>query len=461
MSLLGIIALGLAVAALGSAVLGISGRAVLVLLTPWERAGFAVLVGMIAGCLVSLFALLAGLALSGWWWAILGGVGFIMSVFRWRDLSVLAVPLTARCTRIESMISAAMALMFVWSAIIVLTLPPMDYDSLAIWGHRLQVLLEERTLNTGSLRDPMRFIAQPLHPYFVPVLEASFCLIAGGYAAAARNAPYLLAYGCYLVMVVGASRRIDRPWRRLSLMAAAGLMPVLPTAPVLLSAREFLMAVFAFACVRAMILWVESGTTGAVVLASLFAVACQQVKIEGLPFAVGFLMGVTFWVAAGGTGWRQGAVCLASAATVFVVAVPWSLARRAIPAVNTEGLVKGFDVNLAFNARHLGDATVVLLSEIFARPELYGLAGLALLAGLATGWRRSSWRMRLTILLPPMILLAAIFANLSARVGEGPERLYSLPRRTMILLPCFLLASLYVFPAPRRAADSKTTLVTT
>ncbi|MCX7718643.1 MAG: hypothetical protein N2111_09635 [Candidatus Sumerlaeaceae bacterium] len=443
-----------AIMAVGAALLSAAGRTAVGHLSWPERVAFAFLLGAAAGGLVTLFILLGGARYAGWWWAVLGVAGLSVSAVRRSVLSHPANQAKIEQTATERVVGVGMLGAFLWAAVLAFHLPPTDYDSLAIWGHRLQVLLEERVLVTPSLRDPLRFVAQPLHPYLVTVLEASFCVAAGGYSAAARNLPYLLMFGCYLVLVAGAARRLAAPWRRLALLAGAGLMPVLPSAAVWLSAREFLMAVLGFACVRAMILWIESGSRGAALLAALLAVATQQVKIEGLPLSVGFLAGVAFWGLFGGMDRGAGLRTIACAATVFILMIPWSLARQSIPPVHVEGLVKGFDISLVINGRYLLEAVRVMTAEVFARPELYGLAGLAVLAGLATGWQRATWRQRVAILLPPALLLAAILANLSARVGEGPDRLLSLPRRMMIVMPALLLASLAVFPTNRCATTS-------
>ena len=454
----GVILLVLGQMATGLLVIAFAGDAVCRALSRKARLAYAYLAGMGAQSLAILLLAFEGVPLSGWWWSGMCAASVAMLVLCPSLLRRVVAPSPPHASRATSpplalLFAAALLALVSWAAIAAFTLPVMDYDGIVIWWHRVRVLFAERTLVTPSLRDPLRYVAQPLHPYLLPVLETGYCIAFGGAVSAAQKTPHLLCYGAYLVVAADALGRFADNWRRTAGAAALLLLPAMATASTFLSAREPFMAVYAFAAVVCLFLWVETEADGFVALGAFFALLCQQTKIEGLPVAVGWVGGAALCAVAFETRRQRRLAALLATLPVFLLAVPWRLARGAIPAVNIDPFMADYASILSISATNVLSVAGVVARELLFRPELYGLGAFVALAGLASGWTRGNTLRRLALLLAPAAVLGAVVLVYALRQDQLPAaRNASITRRLIVVFPALVFACLAA-PSERKRIE--------
>jgi hypothetical protein len=445
--------------ATGAALLCLVPDNVLRMLPRFVKLGMAMLLGLAAQTGAGLFLLLSGASLTGWWWVVFGGAGVLLLCGRWKALAALTARGESECTLepppVRFLVFAGATVLFVWCVASALFVPTTDYDGIAIWSYRVKVLLHEGSLNGDSLRDPWRIAPMPRHPYFLPVLETAYCLAGGGFSFAASHVPGILLYFSYLCVALGSTGLIAG--KRLRAVAAASLllMPAIAVQFWLEGPREPAIGVYAFAAVYCLALWIGQPSLSLVLLAAVFAVTAQQIKVEGTPIAAGVLAGA-FLIAASSDGDRRLRLrqCLVAAAVVAVVALPWYLSRAAIPESRQDyDFTEGFGSNFADRIRALPFVGRMVASEFFVRPELYGIAPFAVVWGLATRWKRTVFPVRLALLIAPGLCLAGILAIYAVRQGQlSPERNVTFSRRIACVMPALVFAALCI---PGRRADSK------
>lgn len=441
----------------GLALVSALGRPALVAMGRWEKAGLALLGGMLASAFVALLAMMGGMRLGPAPWIAVTAVAAVALAARPRaTASLFARGYPAEPLFPERWMGWAIAVpMFAlvsWSILAAVTLPTTDYDGIVIWSYRVKVLLAEGMLDSPSLRDPSRFVAQPLHSYLLPVLEAGYCLAAGGYSEAACRVPHAVFYLGYLMVVGGAAGMVQRAGWRLAVGASLLLMPLMATGASMLSAREPVTAACALASTLLLARWAGSGHGPLLAGSALFALLVHQLKFEGTPFAMGWAAGVVVLVMRSKQPNRAGTQAVAAAA-VFLLAIPWALEKRGIPPVNIDPFMADWTQVFQLRVPHLATAAWLLVSEILFRPELYGVAGLVAIAALARGWRGGdAWR-SLALLAPVGALVAAVILVYAMRQSQLPEeRNSSITRRALIILPTLVFAAAVGIPRRRENA---------
>lgn len=425
-----------------------------------ERLAAALLGGMFAGAYVGLLLLFCGLRLQGYWAPALGAAGAaILLLRRGRLRGMLGPPEMPEpaCGVGPPPIVAALSLLgtaflAAWMIGAAALLPALDYDSLAIWSYRVKVLLRERSIYSPSLLDPLRFNPMPKHPYLLPVLEAFYMFPGGVYSYTAAHVPHALGYVAHcafgLALLLSSGRR-PRIW-----IAAIALltMPAVAAAFSIESPREPLIGILGGFAAWFLIRWANGFRFEFLLMAAGFAFAAQQTKIEGMPLLLGLLPGAAL-IAAGSQSERRAAFKQVALVCILAVllAAPWYLFRKAMPAsAHGYDFSTGFGSDFGARVRALPRIARMTLSEAFLRPELYGLAGYAVLAGLVRGWSRRNWMERIGLLISPAMCCAAVLAIYTVRQGQlPPERNVTLSRRFMCFVPALVLASL-AYPDRRR-----------
>ena len=452
--------------ALGCFVVTMLPRGTVRRMAPAERHGMALLLGLFLTNLPPLWLFLAGYKLTLWMWLIPAACGFTMviaspqnrrALVQFRDrMSASSLSSAALATeRLMGLTTALVALtLFSWVVWTARTTITTDYDGLAIWSYRTRVLVHEGVFRTPSLLDPVRLVPMAHHPYLLPVMEAGFCHVLRQFRFAFTHIPHVMAYGAYLLIGWGAAgalrrRHLGRGW----LMVAC--LPLLPGAAEQVAAesvREPIMGFFGLAAVVSLARWAESPRLGHAVLAALFAIGAQQIKVEGTALAAGVAVGGLLVAlaappraAAGGRTkrLRDWAIAVAIAG---VIATPWALALRTIPPSSHS---YSFGVhsrpNLSALVAGVPAAARLLLTELFARPEVYGLAPFCLVWGLWGGWSRRNAVVRLALLAGPMAVLVPVMVVYLDRQGLLPaDRNVTFSRRIMVAFPALAFAALYL-----------------
>ena len=423
--------------------------------SPAGRIGFGGMAGLVVAVNVFLLPMslgapmpgavvCGGIALIGWLTAVVIGLRGQTSgtSLNWSDGR-------KKMTPAAWLVLAGAGILGAWALVSALALPPMDYDSHAVWGLRLRALLDEGSLFGATFTDPTRITPMARHPYFFSVMEA---LAARGGAdaavAAGRHVPVAVAFVFYLCIAWDAAGRMEATVRAPA-AAALMLMPVMAMHIMVDSPRETLQGMLGLAALAAAARWLQDRRTGWLALAGLFAFALQQVKIDGLPLAVG-LMAALFTEAALARRWRRDAawvVCVG--VTALALTLPWLWHRGHIPVT-----LHSYDVSTNLlsdplaRLKALPGVLGMLAGELFARPELYGIAPFVLVWALATGWGRGADRTdritRLVLLAGPLLCMAAVVVVYVARQSYLPdERNVSFSRRVVVFLPALVLAALH------------------
>lgn len=425
-----------------------------------ERLGVGVLVGVITQSYIHLFVMLvlthdfyasyvALLACAAIPFAFLGSVRRWISPGGARTES----PRLFANGAIRCLAGVGVLGLLSWVVAAAIFLPTTDYDALTIWSYRDKVLLTEHTLFTPSLMDPLRFNPMPHHPYMIPIMETSYAMAAGAFRYWAIHVPYVLFYLGFLGLAFGAGKAAGSSWRGGAIAASLALMPAMAVQPLMNSGREPYMAIMAFGAVYYAGRWLEEPEGAWLALSVCFAAALHQTKIEGTPFIAGYAMGILLFCALTKGEFQIRKKQIGWAVLAFVVImVPWNHVSGSIPKSNHE---YGFTNGILSNVHPLGVVMAVpyvlylMISEFMFRPELFGVAPLAIVAGVTGGWRRENAPARLALLAGPAALLLTLLGLYAVRqtqldVMKDNNALLSLSRRILVVGPALVYACLYL-----------------
>jgi len=412
----------------------------------WVKCALIVVSGMIISTLLLLLLLLASFPFDVRVIYACGCVGALLTALKIRafhrhffhgSTTEAVIPV------LRVFVFVGVAALFLWVVVAALCLPSVDYDSIAIWGYRVRVLIEEKTLYTDSLRDPFRIAPMPKHPYFIPVLEASFCGNAD-FSYWACHLPHVLFYIAYLSLCVGAAREWFHGSMRWLALSALVVMPAPAVQWWLEGAREPAIGVLAVWNTYWFIRWLRKPTLLEVCLVAIGCAAMYHVKVEGAVLAGGWALAMVCscisWGEARRARIHQTAFLLL---IVGAVAVPWLVSKSLIPPSTqdydfTEGFASGWGrrVNLIFPVLWMA------VSEIILRPELYGLSPHLALGLLLVSFRSISARKLFLVLLPLGLCLCGIVAIYIVRQEQlGPSRNATFSRRFICVVPACVLAS--------------------
>lgn len=460
--LLGIIPHALGIALCGLVVAALAGRWHWRPESRLELACHAFLSGSIVSTLLVSWAGYAGAPLRWWlWWCVFVVAALLVAVY-WRG----CVRLIAGHRRVAGcwlprgplvvVVQAVMALAVIWSLFAVWKFPAMDWDSIVIWSYRTQVLYHEESLYAEALRDPGRMLPMLRHPYFLPVLETGFLRMAGRWSEGVRHIPVALAMWAWLGLVWSATARVTGRSARVGLLCAT-LLPVMVVGPFVESPREALIGFYAFAATLALCDAAMRGQPGGLILAAVYAVGCEQVKVDGLPIFLGTAIVIVGWGVV-----RRKAKPFGLAAAMGLAVVPWYVFRSAIPASQADYPVVGslFEHGGGILAG-LPPVLWMTVTELFARPELYGVGAFVTVYWLTRSWGCVPAYRRLAVLLPAAAGLAGIITIYAVRQEHlAPERNVTYSRRFMCVMPALGLAAVCgASPIARRRQHSGSGMV--
>lgn len=418
------------------------------------RAGSALLLGVAVSGFLTLLPAMAGATIHLWWWGTLAVGALFVTVIRRTAIRNLFTPDAGRvCFPGGPLAFLGLGVLLAWVTLDCFALPVHEYDGLVIWSYRLRVLAHEHTLFADSLRDPERVIPQPVHPYLLPMCQLPYAMIRPDAWLRLAQIPMVMVYAGYLLMVVGAAKSLGST-RGALLICCAGLLPCLGFGITEISSREPFMGFLGFASVVLLAFWAENPRPGYLILGAAAAFLMQQTKIEGLPFAGGWCMGVLL-VSVGDNPrvrFRQLVAC----AVFVLLTLPWAMMKSHIHAGHVDPVLRDYSVATKFRVSDVLTIVRLLAVEVTCRPELYGLAAFGMFAGVLTGWKRRNALRRLAVFAAPLACLCAICAIYAVRQTELPqERNASLTRRLLCVLPAMAFAAAYA-PATRRLEIQET-----
>lgn len=416
------------------------------------RIGFGGLAGLVVAVNAFLLPMSIGMPMPGGVvCGVIGIFGWLLAVLLVRGVPPAPAGASGPMPPAAWLVLAGAAMLGTWALLSVFALPPMDYDSHAVWGLRLRALLDEGSLFGATFTDPTRITPMARHPYFFTIMEA-FSSLGGAEAAVAagRHVPVAFAFVCFLCVAWDAASRMEGAARRVAAAAGLMLMPVMALHIMVDSPRETFQGMLGLAAVVAAARWLEGRGAGWLLLAGLFAFALQQVKIDGLPLAAGLMGGLLVQAVLARRSRRDAAWVLCVGAAAVALALPWVWHRSHIPVT-----LHSYDVSTNLlsdpmtRLRAVPGVVGMLAAEIFARPELYGIAPLVLVWGLSTGWRRAPGRTdrvsRLVLLAGPLLCMVAVVAVYVARQSYLPEeRNVSFSRRVVVFLPALVFAAVHL-----------------
>jgi hypothetical protein len=437
----------LCIVAAGLGLVSLSGSRSLRLLSRSEKLALTLLFGLFACSFTLLMAVFAGFSLSLAWPVTSLIAGLVMMIFKRRNFSAIVQNHSSFCPelspvlRIFFLIGAGVLLFWVISA--ALFLPTLDYDGLVIWSYRVRILLQERTLYTASLLDPVRIIAQPRHPYLITMMDLLFQLPKMRYSFPLMHFPLILIYLSYLCIGWNCARFVTGNIRKTILISSLVLLPAVPVELIVVSAREPIVAVFALTSIYLLCLWMSEGGRTFAIGSAICALMVQQAKIDGLPFAAGWVFGIVLYLSLSGDVVRRRDAWIALC--VFLLSVPWLIVKRRIPASPMDPpFMSNYAALTAVRWRFVPRVLWMVMGELFLRPEVYGFAPHAALVALALGWRRNTVLKRLTVLAGPAAAAAAVFIIYVLRQGNLPvERNSSISRHLISFVPAMILAAWY------------------
>jgi hypothetical protein len=441
----------------GSAILACTPGRALDGASRFTRLAIVLFSGVASTTLAVLWLLCLGAPWDPGWLYAFGALGAVVTILRMRAFRVHwlvspCVPCSSGWAALP--LTVGFAALAAWMLVSALCLPSVDYDSIAIWSYRVRVLLREGSLYSDSLRDPLRVAPMPKHPYFLPVLEALYCGRAG-FSQLATHIPHLVLFGTGAAVVLGACYEWLKGPVRLAVLAALLCMPAPAVQWWLEGAREPAIGVAAVWSTYWIARWLASPARLASVMLALGFAAMYHMKVEGTVLAAASIAALFLAAALMPDASRAR---LASAGTVLtfvaIAALPWMLAKASIAPTNqdydfTEGFAAGWGRRL-----HLVPFVVwMTFSEIFLRPELYGIAPHAAVVWLVLGIRRRTWRESLILLLPLLTCLAGIVAIYVVRQEQfGPARNVTFSRRFVCVVPAIVLASAWLWSRARIGA---------
>jgi hypothetical protein len=349
-----------------------------------------------------------------------------------------------------------------WMFVAALCLPSVDYDSIAIWSYRVRVLLSEGTLYTDSLRSPWRIAPMPKHPYFLPVVEALACA-GGGFSQFASHIPHLLLYATYVLLVMGAARELFSAPKRFVVLAALLCMPAPAVQWWLEGAREPAIGVATLWSVYWLTHWLRHPSPLSTFLCAVGLAVMYHIKVEGVAVAAGTCLAfaATAMFDRSHRRLRLSHVFLLIALLAITV-VPWQISKHLMPPSPQD-----YDFTAGFSEGWLRRLPLIPyvcwmgFSEVFLRPELYGIAPHLAVLWLFAALRRASWRHVVLVLLPPILCLVGILAIYVVRQEQlGAARNVTFSRRFVCVVPALVFAAAYLSEQrksePRSTAEQAT-----
>lgn len=445
---------------IGSAVLSLVSFSALQTVSRTTKAAVILFSGLAVPGLLILLLLCVGFPFDPQWFYALGALGAVITIFRRREflchwqkggLSFSGNP------PFPAALTVGFVFLALWTTISALCLPSVDYDSIAIWGYRVRVLLNEGTLYTESLRDPYRIAPMPKHPYLLPVLEAAFCGRAG-FSHAAQHIPHLGLYLAFVLLVIGAAREWFVGEFQVLFLAAMLLMPAPAVQWWLEGAREPAIGVAALWSTYWFLRWLRHPSSSAAAFVGLALGAMYHIKVEGAAFAAGSLVAVFIVSLMSGADRRIRLLhfaCLACALLFLVI--PWTISKALmLPTTQDYDFTAGFAEGWSRRLSMIPFVAWMGLSEMFLRPELYGLAPHLGIIWLVRGITRRTWRAALPAVFPALLCLLGILAIYVVRQEQlGAARNVTFSRRFVCVMPSLVLVAAYAYYQARISLSDK------
>ena len=192
-------------------------------------------------------------------------------------------------------------------------------------------------------------------------------------------------------------------------------------------------------------------------MALFFALAMQQSKVEGLPFLVGFSLGACYFGIRMGDSWSRRLDRVWPLLVLPVLALPWSIVRSGIPPMQGDRVISDYSAVFSFSASAAWSALRLVVVELFARPELYGLGPMIAVVAAIAAWRRGYRGRMLAFLAGPLVCLAATVAVYAMRQAQlPPSGNLSITRRVICFLPALVLACCHVPAREMQTAEDRT-----
>ena len=241
--------------------------------------------------------------------------------------ALLAPPNVARATRIAwQVLLAWIAVRYVLLALEVVWQPLYPWDAWIQWATKARVWYEEgriapfaRANEWFAAGGAVWFDASPEYPPTMPLLQVWTCIALGRWDDTLMNAPWWQFSLALTLAVYGALRLRDID--ALPALLGAFLVASLPLANVhvaLAGYADLPMAAYYTAAALALLRWTQSRSMRDASLAILLAIACTQIKVPGLVWALTLLPGVVVVLLP-----RQGpkVVAVGLAVTLFALAI--------------------------------------------------------------------------------------------------------------------------------------------
>ena len=215
--------------------------------------------------------------------------------------ALIAPPHAARAVRIAwQLLLAWIVIRYALLALEVIWQPLYPWDAWIQWATKARVWYEEgrivpfaRSAAWLASGGSVWFDASPEYPPTVPLLQVWACIALGRWDDALMNVPWWQLSVALTFAVYGAlrSREIDA----LPALIGAFLVASLPLANVhvaLAGYADLPMAAYYAGATLAFLRWAESRSVRDAALALLLAIACTQIKVPGLVWALTLLPGV-------------------------------------------------------------------------------------------------------------------------------------------------------------------------
>jgi hypothetical protein len=278
------------------------------------------------------------------------------------------------------------------------------------------------------------------HPYFLPVLEASYCAWTG-FRYSLAHMPHLTFYLIYVLLVCGASRLLHSGTLANALLVSILLMPAMSVQFWLEGPREPVIGILTLAATVCLVLWIDRKSIGPLLLGGVLVSAAHQTKIEGTAVTVGYFLAALLYALALGRDRRK----LVSATLVvlfsaILVAAPWEIFKSQIPHTSqdyrfSEGFASGWGARIPY----VLPVMWMTVSEMFLRPELYGFAPIVLLVGIVRLFRRRPPIHWYLPSLPALVCFAGVVAIYLVRQTQlEAVRNLTFSRRFICFLPALI-----------------------
>ena len=233
-------------------------------------------------------------------WRRHGGAAITASTLR--ALRALVVPPNAtRAVRVAwQLLIAWIVIRYALLALEVIWQPLYPWDAWIQWATKARVWYEEgrivpfaRSQAWFAAGGAVWFDASPEYPPTIPLLQVWTCIALGRWDDALMNAPWWQFSLALTFAVYGALR--SRDMNALPSLVGAFIVASLPLANVhvaLAGYADLPMAAYYAGAVLALLRWTDSRSLSDAGLALLLAIACTQIKVPGLVWALTLLPGV-------------------------------------------------------------------------------------------------------------------------------------------------------------------------